>query len=130
MNINEYIEGKRWQKVEPMAHKYVTEVVVSSWGKMTVNIKDPIVTIELLDMDMLLILGMAYCRPDDRWNPIIGVKLALDSAIARGNFPKDRKDAFWAAFKPHADRILKKYKTEEFWNEMFMDDNEEDCDNE
>jgi hypothetical protein len=123
MKLNEYLEDavSEWL-YQPMAHNYTAGLDL---GKALVVIRDPIVTIEGMYLDTLPILGMAYCRPDDRWNPIVGVKKALDSAIARGNYPKEDKMLFWEDFEPHRLRILKYYNRENEWRRINDHLNEE-----
>jgi hypothetical protein len=115
MNLNEYLEDKVSECLyQEMAHNYTAGLDLA---RALVVIRDPIVTIEGMELSTLPILGMSYCRPDDRWNPIIGVKKALDSAITRGNFPEADKMLFWEDFEPHRLRILK-YNREKEWRRI------------
>lgn len=85
--------------------RYEADIVLKGF---TVCIEKPIVTLENLnEIGDVIICGIAYFRPEDEWNPIAGVKLALDSAIHRGNFDPKDKDAFWKEFEVHKNRILR-----------------------
>lgn len=92
---------------------------------LSVVINNPITTVELLrlsesGMRTMWDWGMSYCRPDDEWNPVHGVSLAVSNMFEKAsNYPysEEFRKTIWEVIEP----LLKEISEEKWQKEKLLD---------
>lgn len=92
---------------------------------LSVVINNPITTVELLrlsesGMRTIWDWGMSYCRPDDEWNPVHGVSLAVSNMFEKAsNYPysEEFRKTIWEVIEP----LLKEISEEKWQKEKLLE---------
>jgi hypothetical protein len=110
-----------------MSNKYSVNHVeyesIYTWDKykygLSILVNRPITTIELSylpvgENPIIYGWGISYCRPDDNWNPILGISKAATNLMEKYKLficpGKDFVLTYWNAIEPIIDEVNGKYK--------------------
>jgi hypothetical protein len=93
---------QKYEKLKGNKMKHVEIVEKVDGVKYIVLANAPIVTVEMRYRGNILSYGISYCRPDDEWNPVIGIRHALKKAIEKisKHMPKEIQKNVWDVFTP------------------------------